>query len=177
MLRVFCVSARRTSLGRVENHRLTESVHRICRAVSKNAPSSNLEFRDVTFRNDLLNAVITALSILPCYLGSHYYVRTQPAILCIMVLCVSLYCFMFISRASFSKRKFRLVKYYYIHVHLVSLWQLTGIAMDLLQIGVLFKFANYCYDITMICSLQDETFMLQRPACVFLSSTGEWNRA
>lgn len=35
--------------------------------------------------------------------------------------------------------------------------------MDLLQIGVLFKFANYCYDITMICSLQDETFMLQSP--------------
>lgn len=35
--------------------------------------------------------------------------------------------------------------------------------MDLLQIGVLFKFANYCYDITMIRSLQDETFMLQGP--------------
>lgn len=104
----------------------------------------------------------------------------EPAILCIMVLCVSLYCFMFISLASFLKRKFRLVKYYYIHVHLVSLRQLTGIAMDLLQIGVLFKFANYCYDITMIRSVQDETFMLQGPACgcyVFLSSTGEWNRA
>jgi len=34
--------------------------------------------------------------------------------------------------------------------------------MDLMQISVLFKFANYCYDI-MIRSLHDETFMLQGP--------------